>query len=231
MRNGIYWVAIFSVSSCVACEADRSGSQEDRDRSATERQDGLGEVNEPSRAEEPRVQAVPSVPSGPGMPNQQAMPEDERDIAASADIQAAEGTDIDGEAKFTTSNGQGVKIVVNVEKAPVGEKGIHIHEKGDCSDIRGKSMGSHFAPQGDKHGLPTDPQDQIHLGDLGNIEVKSDGTGKKEITLAQANLKEGDPMSLLGKALVIHEAKDQGASAQPSGGSGSPIACGVIEKD
>jgi Cu-Zn family superoxide dismutase len=91
-------------------------------------------------------------------------------------------------------------------------------------------MGSHFSPQGDTHGLPDAPQDEIHLGDLGNIEVKDDGTGNKEITLARANLKDGDSMSLLGKALVIHQDKDKGASQQPSGGSGKPIACGVIKK-
>lgn len=38
-------------------------------------------------------------------------------------------------------------------------------------------------------------------------------------------------MSLVGKALVIHRDKDKGASHQPSGASGDPIACGVIQKE
>jgi Cu/Zn superoxide dismutase len=63
--------------------------------------------------------------------------------------------------------GQGVKITVSVEDAPVGQKGIHIHEKGDCSDIPGKSMGGHFAPLAESHGLPDEARDGIHLGDLG----------------------------------------------------------------
>jgi Cu-Zn family superoxide dismutase len=66
---------------------------------------------------------------------------------------------------------------------------------------------------------------------LENIQVERDGTGKKEITVSRANLKDGDPMSLLGKAVVIHESHDKGASQQPSGGSGKPIACGVIGKE
>jgi Cu-Zn family superoxide dismutase len=148
---------------------------------------------------------------------------------AKADIEPATGSRIAGEARLS-ENGKGVKIVVNVKDAPSGKKGIHIHEKGDCSDIAGKSMGSHFAPHGDKHGLPAQPQHEIHLGDLGNIEIKDDGTGKMEITIEKANLTQGDPMSFLGKALVIHEGQDEGASNQPSGGSGKPIACGVISK-
>lgn len=155
---------------------------------------------------------------------------DKERTRAKVEIQAAPGNNIGGEARFTEKD-DGVEIVVDVTGAPVGEKGIHIHENGDCSDIPAKSMGGHFSPDGKKHGLPSPLKSDIHLGDLGNIDVKDDGTGKKEITVKKANLREGDPMSLLGKALVIHQDEDKGASHQPSGDSGDPIACGVIQKE
>ncbi|HXS18763.1 MAG TPA: superoxide dismutase family protein [Polyangiaceae bacterium] len=154
---------------------------------------------------------------------------DKAHVQATATIQGAEGVQIGGEAWFT-DDGDGVKVVVDVKDAPVGEKGIHIHEVGDCSNIRGASMGSHFSPEGNHHGMPGMMMQDVHLGDLGNIKIKDDGTGKKEITVKKANLKEGDAHSLLGKSIVIHQDEDKGASEQPSGGSGTPIACGVIQK-
>lgn len=154
---------------------------------------------------------------------------DKAHAQATANLQAADGVQIGGEAWFT-DDGDGVKIVVDVKGAPVGAKGMHIHEIGDCSNIRGQSMGSHFSPEGNQHGLPGMMMQDVHLGDLGNIKIKDDGTGKKEITVKHANLREGDAKSLLGKSIVIHQDEDKGAEQQPAGGSGTPIACGVIQK-
>ena len=226
MNTAIYWIGIASSAAlCLACDRnqpthDTEVSPATADPSPHHEKQSMNDVDNAASD----TLGDPTADSGRplGM-------KDKAQTEAKAEIRAAEGTKIDGEARFT-DNGQGVTIAVKVKDAPVGEKGIHIHEKGDCSDIAGKSMGGHFAPQGDKHGLPGAAQNEIHLGDLGNIPVKDDGTGTLEITVKEANLKEGDPMSLLGKALVIHQDKDKGASEQPSGGSGTPIACGVIKK-
>lgn len=145
---------------------------------------------------------------------------------ADAEFQAAPGTKITGEAEFTEL-ATGVRIEVEVENAPVGEKGIHIHEKGDCSDIPNKSMGDHFAPKGAKHGLPGAPE--RHLGDLGNITIDSEGKGKLDITVPGANLKPNDAMSFLGKALVLHESNDKGTGE--AGDAGKPVACALIKAD
>jgi superoxide dismutase, Cu-Zn family len=150
-------------------------------------------------------------------------------LKAKVDLKAAEGNKIDGEAELQETDG-GVRIVAEVEDTTPGMHGIHFHEKGDCSDIKGKSMGEHFAPGGHPHALPSEAP-MRHLGDLGNIDVSKEGNGKLEITVQNANLKPGDAHSFLGKALVIHEAKDVGHSKQPSGDSGTPIACGVVEAD
>ena len=145
---------------------------------------------------------------------------------AQADFKSAQGYKLSGEANLE-EGANGVKIVVEIEDAPAGKRGIHVHEKGDCSDIPGKSMGEHFAPNAKAHGLPSAPA--RHLGDLGNIEIGKDGKARFEFTVPNANLKEKDPMSFLGRAVVIHEAEDKGT--QPSGGSGKPIACALIEED
>lgn len=210
--KSIYWITLVGSGLAIAaCQKD-----EPRPRTADPTQTGLNN--------EPNVM---------GMDNSE--PTNREDLVetarASADIEGADGTEIEGEMELSEEPGRGVRIQVSVENAPVGSKGLHIHEKGDCSDIPGKSMGGHFAPQGHQHGLPDQSGASVHLGDLGNIEIQNDGTGKKEITIAAATLKEGDPMSLLGKAVVIHESNDKGASEQPSGASGNPVACGVIEKD
>ena len=120
----------------------------------------------------------------------------------------------------------GVLIRVSVSDAPPGAKGIHIHEKGDCSDIQANSMGSHFNPGHVNHGLPG--ASQHHPGDLGNISIGPDGKGRLDITTEQGGLKAGEPTSFLGRSIIIHEAEDKGV--QPTGGAGKPIACAVIEQ-
>lgn len=145
---------------------------------------------------------------------------------AKATFQSAPKMKLSGDAKLEEV-ATGVKIVIEIENAPPGKKGAHVHEKGDCSDIPGKSMGEHFAPAAAAHALP--PNSERHLGDLGNIDVEQSGKARLEITVPNANLKKDDPMSFLGRALVIHEAEDKGS--QPSGDSGKPMACAVIAKN
>jgi Cu-Zn family superoxide dismutase len=154
-------------------------------------------------------------PAAPGEPKREA----------EADFKVVDGIELNGEAKLEEFAG-GVRLKVKVADAPPGVRGIHIHEKGDCSDIPGKSMGEHFAPTGHKHGLPG--QKERHFGDLGNITVAQDGTGTLDITVADANLRADDRLSLLHRAVVIHQSEDVGKG--PSGNSGSPVACAVIEK-
>lgn len=148
---------------------------------------------------------------------------------AEADLEPAKGQKLDGDIELKET-ADGVHIIAEIEDASPGMHGFHIHEKGDCSDIAGKSMGGHFNPGGKAHMLPHEG-DERHLGDLGNIEVGTDGKGKVTFTLPGATLKEGDAHSLLGKSFVVHEGKDVGQGKQPAGDSGPPIACGVIEKD
>lgn len=143
---------------------------------------------------------------------------------AKAQLQTAPGTNLKGSASFS-EHGEGVRVSLSLENAPPGKHGVHIHEKGDCSDIPGKSMGEHFAPRGHQHGLPTAAQ--RHLGDLGNIDIDDQGRGQLDISAAEAKLARDHKMSFLGKAIVVHAGEDTGQGT--SGESGPPIACGVID--
>lgn len=149
-------------------------------------------------------------------------------MQARADLTSARGSGIDGHATFFQEP-DGVLVKLQVEHAPPGHKGVHVHTHGDCSDISHESMGPHFAPKLEQHGLPAE-QAERHLGDLGNIDVAADGTGTLEIKVPSATLGADSATSFLGRALVVHSAEDTGSSAQPAGNSGAPIACGVIRE-
>jgi Cu-Zn family superoxide dismutase len=140
-------------------------------------------------------------------------------------LQAKSGSALSGEATFTPVDG-GVKVFVRVSGAPPGEIATHVHEKGDCSAPDAASAGSHFNPENKPHGLP--PSGDRHLGDLGNITVKADGSGSTEITIRGANLRDGDPDSYVGRAIIVHAKRDDGG--QPVGNAGGRIGCGVIAR-
>jgi Cu-Zn family superoxide dismutase len=142
---------------------------------------------------------------------------------AVATLDARSGSNVTGQAAFTEGPG-GVKIVVHVENAPPGVHGLHIHEKGDCSDGEGKSAGGHFNPSGAEHAGPMD--EKHHAGDLGNIEVQADGTGTLVITSKMLTVKEG-PNSVVGRSVIFHEKADD-LKTQPTGNAGGRLACGVI---
>ena len=147
-------------------------------------------------------------------------------MVAEAVLQPTEGNTATGTVTFTQVD-DGVQIMAAVTNAePEGQHGFHVHENGDCSAPDASSAGGHFAPEGSPHGAPTDPADQRHVGDLGNLEVGADGTGSYERVDEQISL--NGPNSIVGKAVVLHQGEDD-LESQPSGDAGSRIACGVIE--
>jgi Cu-Zn family superoxide dismutase len=143
---------------------------------------------------------------------------------AKASIEARSGSTVTGTATFTEVAG-GVKVVVHIEKAPPGTHGLHLHEKGDCSAPDAASAGGHFNPTSMPHAGPMDKQH--HAGDLGNIEIKADGTGDLEITSSMLTVKPG-PNSVVGRAVVFHEKADD-LKTQPTGNAGGRLGCGVIQ--
>jgi len=123
----------------------------------------------------------------------------------------------------------GVSVVAQVQNLPPGYHGFHIHEMGKCEPPDFKSAGEHFNPQGTQHGL-ADPKGP-HAGDLPSLLVAPDGVGMIVTLAPMVTLKDGKN-SLFhsgGTALVIHSQPDD-LTTNPSGESGSRIACGVITK-
>jgi Cu-Zn family superoxide dismutase len=172
----------------------------------------------------PPADAVSSAAAEPAASAKPAEPEQDHGTRATVAIESKSGSKLKGTAQFEPS-AAGVKINVEITDAPPGAHGAHIHQTADCSDKEAKSAGDHFNPTMHDHGLP--PTDTRHLGDLGNIEVSKDGKGHLEITVASANMKRGDKLSFMDRAIIIHEKPDNGG--QPSGNAGKRIGCGEIK--
>jgi Cu-Zn family superoxide dismutase len=133
------------------------------------------------------------------------------------------GSKLSGKATLVDV-GDGVKVTLEIQGISPGKHGAHVHEKADCSADDGTSAGGHFNPAGHEHGLPDGTR---HLGDLGNIEIKADGTGTLEAMMPGANLKAGDPSSFLDRAIIVHEKEDDGG--QPTGNAGGRVGCAEIK--
>ena len=144
---------------------------------------------------------------------------------AKATIEPRSDSTATGTATFTELSTGGVKVHVHIEKAAPGTHGLHLHEMGDCSDPKGASAGGHFNPGGMPHAGPMDMK--RHAGDLGNIEIKADGTGDLDITSDLLTVKPG-PNSVVGRAVIFHEKNDD-LTTQPTGNAGGRYGCGVIQ--
>jgi superoxide dismutase, Cu-Zn family len=149
------------------------------------------------------------------------------DNTAAAEVKDTNGRTV-GTANLTQL-GSAVRIVMEARGLPAGVKAVHIHEVGTCEGPSFNSAGGHFNPGGRQHGA-LNPQGS-HAGDLPNLTVAADGTGRLETTTEQISLVTG-PTALSdadGSALVIHAAPDD-FRTDPTGNSGARIACGVITK-
>ena len=126
-----------------------------------------------------------------------------------------------------TSAGSDVHVTGQVTGvAPDSEHGFHLHDTGDCSAFATGSAGNHFNPDQQPHGGPEAVA--RHAGDLANLRADATGAITVDATIKGVGLATRDDRDVLGRALVLHEGMDD-YSTQPSAGSGTPIACGVIE--
>jgi Cu-Zn family superoxide dismutase len=148
-------------------------------------------------------------------------------ITATAALTNAQGQSV-GTATLSQVTGA-VRVVVEARGLPPGQKGVHIHAVGKCDPPEFTSAGAHFNPDGKKHGLqnPEGP----HAGDLPNITIGADGSGRLEATSDRVTLGDGanSVFDADGSAIVIHAAADD-FKTDPTGNSGARIACGVIVK-
>ncbi|HEV8473242.1 MAG TPA: superoxide dismutase family protein [Methylomirabilota bacterium] len=147
--------------------------------------------------------------------------------SAVADLKNPQGQSV-GTARFIQV-GNAVRIVLDAKDLPAGPHGVHVHTVGKCDPPDFNSAGGHFNPLGKQHGA-LNPQGS-HAGDLPNLTVAADGSGRMETTTEQLTLGSG-PTSIWdadGSALVVHAAADD-FKTDPTGNSGARIACGVLVK-
>jgi Cu-Zn family superoxide dismutase len=141
---------------------------------------------------------------------------------AIAILHPSSGSEVKGQVTFKKT-GDDVQVVADIENLKPGKHGFHIHEKGDCSAPDASSAGAHFNPTHQHHGGPSTAEH--HAGDLGNITPDSSGRVHLEWI---GKLYLNGPDSIIGKSVVVHEKEDD-LKTDPSGNSGTRIACGVIE--
>lgn len=140
---------------------------------------------------------------------------------AMASLKTADGRDV-GTVTATEMAG-GISIAVSATGLTPGDRGIHVHTTGQCDGPKFETAGGHWNPVGAKHGL-SNPQG-AHYGDMPNLTIASDGTGKMEYMIRDAGLAE--MLDDDGAALVIHAGADD-QMTDPAGDSGDRIACGVF---
>lgn len=144
---------------------------------------------------------------------------------AKAELRNAAG-DVIGQATLSQQS-EGVRIALEVSHLPPGIHAFHVHAAGKCDPPDFKSAGSHFNPTGKKHGRKN--PEGAHVGDLPNLTIGADGTGRADVLVEEVTLGEG-ANSLFhpeGTSLVIHANMDDEVT-DPTGNAGARIACGVI---
>ena len=144
---------------------------------------------------------------------------------ATAELKDKDGKLV-GVATFRES-GSGVTINLNAKGLTPGLHAVHVHAVGKCEAPAFTSAGGHFNPAQKKHGHKN--PEGAHAGDLPNMLVAKDGTGRFEAFTDGMTLKPGatSVFDKDGSALVIHAGVDDYAT-DPTGNAGDRAACGII---
>jgi superoxide dismutase, Cu-Zn family len=127
-----------------------------------------------------------------------------------------------GTAKLSV-NGMTPIVAVSVKGLTPGKHGFHIHPVGKCNLPDFSDAMKHWNPLGHQHGK-NNPMG-AHMGDLPNLEADAKGTARGVFTLEGINIAgENALIDADGFALIIHANPDD-YTADPSGNSGTKIAC------
>lgn len=147
---------------------------------------------------------------------------------AKAALKDAKGQQV-GKATLEEMPG-GIRLHVEVSRMPPGMHACHIHSTNSCDPPDFKSAGSHFNPNGKKHGVQN--PEGAHAGDLPNLYVGPDSAGEMDCLVANVTLVGRGPRSLFqkgGTSLVIHANPDDNVT-DPAGNAGDRIACGAVTR-
>ena len=137
-------------------------------------------------------------------------------------------TTVNGTVRFVTESDGEVKMTLDLTVSSKANQSVavHIHEHGDCGDTA-HHAGAHWNPTNAPHGKWGG--NAFHAGDIGNVSLDASGKGHLEIETRLWTIG-GDPQkNILNKSIIVHGGVDDYTS-QPSGNSGTRIACGPITK-
>lgn len=144
-----------------------------------------------------------------------------------------------GEAQLTFANGQpagtatllndarGLRIVVSATEMTPGAHGFHLHTTGKCEGPTFTSAGGHLNPDNRKHG--TLAAGGAHLGDLPNLQIGSDGSGRVTEAVPGGRGALGAIFDGDGTAVIVHANADD-YRTDPTGNAGDRVACGVFSR-
>ncbi len=129
---------------------------------------------------------------------------------------------INGNVTFRETK-NGVWIIAKIHNLPQSKNnctgrffGFHIHEGTSCSG----NLGDEFS-NAKSHLNPTNCPHPFHLGDLPPL-IENNGYAYMRVLVNKFKLKD-----IIGKVIIIHDLPDN-FTTQPSGNSGTKIACGKI---
>jgi Cu-Zn family superoxide dismutase len=127
-----------------------------------------------------------------------------------------------------------IRLEFSEHGLPSGWHGLHLHQRGDCSDFAAgfQASGGHLGMDGRiQHGLMNAGGPEV--GDLPNLLATERGAFGAEflsprVTLRGQAVRERAPLlDADGTALIIHAGTDDHVS-QPIGGAGARIACAAL---
>lgn len=140
-------------------------------------------------------------------------------ISAVAHVQGdGEHPGLRGCVRFRSGEG-GTLVTAEIRGLPDSEDGFfafHIHEGNNCCGEGFSGSGAHFNP--------CDVPHPRHAGDLPPL---LNCHGRAFLSVLTGRFCVGD---IIGRTVVIHSHPDD-FHTQPSGGSGTKIACGVIRRE
>jgi superoxide dismutase, Cu-Zn family len=117
-------------------------------------------------------------------------------------------------------------LTIKVSGLTPGAHGLHIHPIGKCNLPDFSEAGKHWNPLNHEHGK-NNPMG-AHMGDLPNLIVDAKGRGTATLMLDGISMSGANALvDADGFAVIIHANPDD-YSAQPSGNSGTKIACAAF---
>lgn len=133
-------------------------------------------------------------------------------------------SNIKGVVNFQETN-KGVIVTAKINGLPQSKNnckgrffGFHIHEGNSCTGTSNDEF-----ENAKTHLNPTNCPHPFHMGDLPPL-IENDGYAYMNVLINKFKIKD-----ILGKVVIIHDSPDD-FTTQPSGNSGTKIACGRIER-